>query len=87
MVIPGRYEASGREAEFEPGSRGRVLRNRLGIVRVRDIEQAESEALLAAQNELLDHYTLTHRFTAEDIRAMHGRWLGASMAGLASIAA
>lgn len=76
MVIPGRYEASGREAEFEPGSRGRVLRNRLGIVRVRDIEQAESEALLAAQNELLDHYTLTHRFTAEDIRAMHGRWLG-----------
>jgi len=30
-----RYEATGPEAEFEPGSRGRVLRNLLGITRVR----------------------------------------------------
>ena len=27
MVLRGRYEATGPEAEFEPGSRGRVLRN------------------------------------------------------------
>ena len=31
MVLRGKYEATGPEAEFEPGSRGRVLRNLLGI--------------------------------------------------------
>ena len=31
-----RDTAHGPETEFEPGSRGRVLRNRLGIVSVRD---------------------------------------------------
>ena len=30
-----KYEASGVQAEFEPGSRNRVLRNLIGIVRVR----------------------------------------------------
>lgn len=39
-----RYGAQGSEAEFEPGSRGRVLRNLLGITRVRDMNEAESQA-------------------------------------------
>ena len=52
--MPTRYDAHGPEAEFEPGSGGRVLRNKLAIRRVRDMEQAESEALLAAQEALLD---------------------------------
>jgi hypothetical protein len=29
--MAGRYAAEGPEAEFEAGSRGRVLRNQLGI--------------------------------------------------------
>lgn len=74
--MPGRYDARGPEAEFEPGSRGRVLRNLRSIRRVRDMEQAESDALVVAQDALLDRYTLTHRFTAADIRAMHREWLG-----------
>jgi cell filamentation protein len=44
-----KYMATGPEAEFQPGSRGRVLRNRLGITRVRDMNEAESQALLIAQ--------------------------------------
>jgi len=64
------------EVQFEPGSRGRVLRNLLGIRRVRDMEQAESEALLATQDALLDRFTLTHRFTVADICAIHRQWLG-----------
>jgi cell filamentation protein len=71
-----RYNAYGPEAEYEPGSRGRVLRNLCGIHRIRDMEQAESEALVAAQDALLDRYTLTHRFIAADICAMHREWLG-----------
>lgn len=73
--MSSRY-ASGPEGEFEPGSRGRVLRNMLGIRRVRDMEQAESEALVVTQNALLDRLTITHRFTAADICAIHRQWLG-----------
>ncbi len=45
-----RYDAGGPEAESEPGSRGRVLRNRVGLTSVREIERRESEALLAASD-------------------------------------
>lgn len=48
MTTAGRYEAQGIEAQHEPGSRGRVLRNRLGIRSARQMAQRESEALLAA---------------------------------------
>jgi hypothetical protein len=47
IVMTGRYEVFRPEAEFEPGSRGRALRNRLGITSVRALERRESEALLA----------------------------------------
>jgi hypothetical protein len=46
-----KYEATGPEAEFEPGSRERVLRNLLGITRVRDMNEAESQALVHATLE------------------------------------
>lgn len=52
--MTGRYSAEGPEAEFEPGSPGRVLRNRLGITSVREIERKESEALLAVTERLID---------------------------------
>jgi hypothetical protein len=45
-----RYQPpAGPEGETEPGSRGRVLRNRLGIRRKREMDVAEYEALLRAQ--------------------------------------
>ena len=47
-------QATGPEVEFEPGSRGRVLRNLLGITRVRDMNAAESQALQMAQDAALD---------------------------------
>lgn len=39
------------------------------------MERAESEALVTAQNALLDQYTLDHRFTASDICHIHRQWL------------
>jgi len=38
----------GNEVEFQPGSRGRILRNRLGITKKSDMDRAEYEALLKA---------------------------------------
>ena len=76
MIAPSKYLAAGSEAEFEPGSRRRVLNNLLGIKRVRDMHEAESQALELAQETALDQYTADHRFAAEDICALHRLWLG-----------
>lgn len=75
-MATNRYQATGVEAEFEPGSRGRVLRNLLGIVRVRDMNLAESQALEIAQDLALDRYDADHRFTAQDLCDLHALWLG-----------
>ena len=71
-----RYEPVGVQAEFEPGSRGRVLRNLLGITRVRDIKLVESQALLLAQRQAVETYYEDHRFTAGDVCNLHRVWLG-----------
>ena len=71
-----RYDPSGVQAEFEPGSRGRVLRNLLGVKRVGDINEAESQALLLAQAQATERYGDDQSFTAEDICDLHRLWLG-----------
>jgi cell filamentation protein len=71
-----RYQATGVEVEFHPGSRGRVLRNLLGIARVRDMNLAESQALEIAQDLALDRFDVDHRFAAADICDLHALWLG-----------
>ncbi len=68
--------ASGVEAESQPGSRGRVLRNKPGIHRKREMDRAEFEALTRAQTEFLEQVTTETRFTAETLRSMHRAWLG-----------
>lgn len=70
-----RYSARGVEAEFEPGSRGRVLRNLQGVRSVREIARLESERLLAATQRLIDETEVEQRFRAEDICRMHKLWL------------
>lgn len=73
----GRYDTSGLvEAQFEPGSRGRVLRNLLGIKSSRKMDDAEASALKAAMEAFVATYDERHRFTADDICQMHRRWLG-----------
>lgn len=71
-----RYKAHGVEAEFEPGSRGRVLKNLLGIRSVREMGQRESEALLAVTQQLIDEIPIDKRFSSGDLRRMHRLWLG-----------
>jgi len=74
---PGRYVTpSGPEAEFEPGSGKRVQKNRLGIRRKKEMDRAEFEALLAAQEGYLDCIGPHTRLTAEMLRRMHFDWLG-----------
>ena len=71
-----RYVAGGWESEFQPGSRGRVLRNLLGITKVREMEEAETQRLIATQKAALTIFGASHRFTPADIRRLHRMWLG-----------
>jgi fido (protein-threonine AMPylation protein) len=69
--VADRYAAQGPEAKFEPGSRGRVLQNLLGIRSVREMARLESEALLAATQQLIDETLPGQRFTPNDICRIH----------------
>ena len=64
------------EDQFEPGSRGRVLKNKLGITSTREMAKREKEAQLRALEKLVDFYQSDHRFTAGDICHIHKSWLG-----------
>ena len=66
----------GSEAEYQPGSRGRVLRNLLGITRVQHDGGGRTQALIAAQRAARKSTDPTHRFTSADIRRLHRMWLG-----------
>jgi hypothetical protein len=85
IVMTGRYEVFGPESEFEPGSQGRALRNRLGITSVRALQRRESEALLATTQQAIDQVTVDQNFTAADVCRLHHLWLG-STNGPANIA-
>ncbi len=72
-----RYDVSRlHEAQFEPGSRGRVLKNLLGIRHVREMNMIEAEKLAEATDWAIRHYSAEQQFKAEDIRRIHRQWLG-----------
>ena len=73
----GRYDASKSvEGQFEPGSRGRVLKNLLGVKHKQEMDQIEARELRRASEEIIRIYDQDHRFTEADIRKMHQLWLG-----------
>jgi cell filamentation protein len=77
MKKSGRYDTSELvEAQFEPGSRGRVLRNLLTIKSSRRMDDAEASALNKAMEAFVATYDENHRFTDHDICRMHRQWLG-----------
>lgn len=76
MKKSGRYRPQGIEAEHEPGSRGRVLRNLQGIRSAREMAEAETTALIEASERLTHEVRVDQRFTADDLRHVHRTWLG-----------
>jgi len=77
MKRSGRYDISALdEAQFELGSRGRVLKNLLGIKSKREMDKVEAREQLRALDELVGIYGPRHRFTSADICKIHMIWLG-----------
>lgn len=77
MTEISRYDVSELiEAQYQPNSRGRVLRNLLEITSKRKMDELEAKEQKRALKEILSVYTLDHRFKAADICRMHKIWLG-----------
>lgn len=75
--MSSRYDTSSlTEAQFEPGANGRVLKNRLGIYRKRDMDAIEAVKLAETTDWAIRHYSADHRFTVADIELLHKQWLG-----------
>ena len=64
------------ETQYEPGSHGTVLLNRLGVCSKREMDRLEYDALLKAQEAYVEIISAETRFTAESICEMHRAWLG-----------
>ncbi len=72
-----RYQTpTGVEAQYQPGSRQRVLLNIKGITRKRDMDEAEFTSLADIQEVYLQTIEQDTRFTAKLICKMHKDWLG-----------
>ena len=73
----GRYDTSHLpEAQFEAGSRSKVLKNLLGIRRKKEMDDVEAREQLLALRELVAIYDEAHVFTATDVCKIHRTWLG-----------
>jgi cell filamentation protein len=64
------------ESQFEPGSRGRVLKNLAGIRTKRTMDELEAVKLSDATDWTIRHVAADQRFTAADISQWHRQWLG-----------
>jgi len=64
------------ETQFEPGSRGRVLKNILGIRSKRAMDEMEATKLADATDWAIRHVAAGQRFTAADICLWHKQWMG-----------
>ena len=71
-----RYEASGSQSEFEPGSDGRVLRNLLGITSSDEMDDLELDLLDQLYQSVLGEEFLNRRLNVSDLKSWHYQWLG-----------
>ncbi len=61
--------------QYELGSNGLVLRNKLGIIAPEEMGIAETASLWRVQERLIEETAVDQSFTAHDIREMHRKWL------------
>lgn len=73
---PGKKYATETAAIWQPGSRNKVLKNKLGIVRLRDMQDAELVAYKNAEQILISTFSDAHQFRSRDIEFIHKTFLG-----------
>jgi len=73
--MSNRYDP-GDAAEFEPGSDGKVLRNKLGLTDPVDIDEIELSLLQKLYEAVLIESFPDRRLRVADLKTWHRRWLG-----------
>ena len=71
-----RYQATGTQTEYQPGSDDTVLANRLGITDPADMDDAELVLLDKLYEAVLVEDLPQRHLTVNDLRTWHRRWLG-----------
>jgi cell filamentation protein len=72
-----KYDTSGNiEDQYEPGSNGMVLKNKLGIADFKTMDALESNLLKKTEDMLIEELTDDFQFTGQFIYEMHKLWLG-----------
>jgi len=73
----GRYDVFGlSEAQYEPGSNDKVLKNFLGITDPGEMDRVEASSLKKATYTLIGESDQEHQFNVTDICHFHTTWLG-----------
>ncbi|PXW98578.1 hypothetical protein C7444_10255 [Sphaerotilus hippei] len=71
-----RYQVTGAEGEFEPGSNEQVLRNRVGIQSPDDMADLELGLLAQFYDEVLFDRFPDRQLLVQDLKSWHHLWLG-----------
>jgi cell filamentation protein len=73
----GRYDVSNlAEAQYEPGSDDKVLKNMLGVTNPDEMDRIETGEMARITDHMIKEYDQSHRFNAIDICHMHNIWPG-----------
>lgn len=71
-----RYQVSGPEGQFEPGSNEQVLRNLVGITSPDEMDELELRLLGELYDEVLVQNLPARQLTVADLKHWHRLWLG-----------
>jgi cell filamentation protein len=71
-----RYQATGSQAQWQPGSNEQVLRNKPGITDPALMDEAELSLLLQLYEFVLREQLPDRCLTVDDLMRWHGLWLG-----------
>jgi cell filamentation protein len=71
-----KYDASGAQASYEPGSNDLVLKNKLGIILPQEMDDAELVLLQKLYQRVLINQLPSGTITIAQIKGWHRSWLG-----------
>ncbi|MFJ0261007.1 Fic family protein [Acinetobacter baumannii] len=70
-----KYAIGTSEGDYEPGSNGRVLKNKLGITSEAEMQEAEEHLLLQLYNYIFANEFSIEQLSFQDIMDWHRKWL------------
>jgi fido (protein-threonine AMPylation protein) len=72
LIMSDKYNQQDGLVDIHTG----LLKNKRGIIDTKLLDQTENQALLETYRYAANHYSDTHKFSVEDICALHRRFLG-----------